>query len=89
MQTGCLKKLLKVVFGRPSLPLEVSFDSRYELLIGVVSFLIVVAVASHYGNVMGSTLLPLLAALSAFPGTFDGGLGGCGPATIGGCSRIS
>jgi hypothetical protein len=89
MWIGCFKKFLEMVFRRLSLPLEVTFSSRYELLAGVVGFLIVIAVAGLYGNVAGSVLLPLLAALSAFPGTFDSGLGGHGPAMFGGRSRIT
>jgi hypothetical protein len=89
MRTGRSKKFLKVVFGQPSLPLVVTFGSCYELLTRVVSSLVIVAIAGHHGNATGSALLPLLTTLSAFPGTFDGGLGGCGLATIGGRSRVT
>jgi hypothetical protein len=34
-------------------------------------------------------LLPLFATLSAFPGSFHGGLVGHGPTTIGGCSHVT
>jgi hypothetical protein len=54
------------------------FSSRYKAL----------AVDGHYGNAMGSALLPL-ASLSALPDTFDGGLGGCGSATVGSHSCIT
>jgi hypothetical protein len=80
MWIGCFKEFLKVVFGHLSLSLEVTFGIGYELLTGVVSSLIVVAVAGHYGNVTGSALLPLFVALNAF----DGGFRGCGLTTIGG-----
>jgi hypothetical protein len=81
MQIGRFKKFLEVVFGRPSLPLEFAFGSRYEPLAGVVGFHTIVAVVGHYGDAMGSTLLTLLASLSTFPGAFDGGLGRHGSAT--------
>jgi hypothetical protein len=89
MQIGRFKKFLKVVFGRSSLPLEVVFDGRYELLAGVVGSLIAVVVIGHYGNAMGSALLPLFATLSTFPGAFDGGLGGRGSTTVGDLSRVT
>jgi hypothetical protein len=69
--------------------LEVTFDSRYALLIGVTGTLIASTVVSYYDNVIGSPHLPLIAAFSAFPGTLDGGLGGCGLATISGCFRVA
>jgi hypothetical protein len=85
MKTCRFKKFLEVVFGRPCLPLEVAIGSHYELLTGVVGSLI----AGHYGNTTVSTLLPLFAALSAFPGSFHGGLGGHGLTTIGGSSHVT
>jgi hypothetical protein len=91
MQTGRFKKFLELVFGWPSLPLEVTFGSRCKPLAGVIGLLaiVVVAVASHHGTMMGSALLPLLAALSAFPGAFDGGLSGHCPAIAGGRFHIT
>jgi hypothetical protein len=89
MRIGRFKKFLEVVFGWPSLTLEVTFDSRYELLTGVVSPLIVIVVAGHHGNAVGPVLLPLLATLGAFPSTINGGLGGCGPTIVGGRSLIT
>jgi hypothetical protein len=89
MQTGCFKKFLEVVFGRLSLSLEVTLGSRYEPLTGGIGFLTAVIVAGHYGNVMGSVLLLLLAARSTFHGAFDGGLDGRSPATAGGRSCVS
>jgi hypothetical protein len=56
MQIGRFKELLEVVFGRLILSLEVTFGSRYEPVVGVVGFLIVVAIAGHYGNATGSVL---------------------------------
>jgi hypothetical protein len=47
------------------------------------------AVVSCYGDVIGSLLLPLLAALNAFSGTIDGGFGGHGPDTVGCRPRIA
>jgi hypothetical protein len=76
MRTGRFKKFLEVIFGRPGLSLETAFGSYYELLTGVTGFLIAITVIGHYGNATGSALLSLLATLSAFPGAFDGGLGG-------------
>jgi hypothetical protein len=72
-----------VVFAWPSLSLEIASDSHYELLAGVVSPLIAVAVAGHHGNMARLTLLPLLATLGAFLDAFNDGLGGCGPTTVG------
>jgi hypothetical protein len=89
MQIGRFQKFLEVVFGRPGLSLEVTFGSRYELVTRVVDSLIVVAIAGHHGNTTVSTLLPLLAILSAFLGALHGGLGGRGPATIGSRSRVT
>jgi hypothetical protein len=65
MQIGCFMNFFEVVFGWPSLALEVTFNSPYELLAGVVGFLIAVAVVGHYDNMMGSALLHLLATLSS------------------------
>jgi hypothetical protein len=89
MRTGHFKKFLKVVFGWPSLSLEITFGSRYEPLTGVVGFLTAVVIADHYGDATGSLLLSLLATLSVFHGAFDGNHGGRSPATASGCSRIS
>jgi hypothetical protein len=89
MKTGRFKKFLEVVFGQPSLTLEVAFGNRYELLTGVVGSLIAVPFADHYGNTMMSALLPLFATLSAFLGSFRGGLGGHSPTTIGGSSHVT
>jgi hypothetical protein len=84
VRTGHFEKFLEMIIGRPSLALEVTLGSRYALLIGVVGCLVAATIASYYGDVMGSPLLPLLAALSSIPGAFDGGLGGCGSATFSG-----
>jgi hypothetical protein len=78
-----------VVFGRLSLLLEVAFDSHYKLITRVIGSLIAVVVAGHHGNAIGSTLLPLLAAFSAFSGAFGSGLGGHGPTTIGDRSHVT
>jgi hypothetical protein len=48
-----------MIFGRPSLALEVAFGSRYALVVGVSGFLVAALIASYYGGVMGSLLLPL------------------------------
>jgi hypothetical protein len=66
MWTNHFKKFLKVVFERPSLPLEVMFGNRYEPLTGVVGFRPTTAITAHYGKVMRSALLPLLATLAHF-----------------------
>jgi hypothetical protein len=85
MWKSCFKKFLEVIFRRPILSLEMAFDNRYELLAGVTGFLIAITVTSHHGNAMGSTLLSLLATLSAFPG----GLGGYDQTIIGSRSHIT
>jgi hypothetical protein len=59
MWIGCFKKFLKVVFGRPVSLLEITFDSRYELLAGVAGFLRTTAFASHCSEAMWSVFLPL------------------------------
>jgi hypothetical protein len=77
-----------MIFGWLSLLLKVMLGSRCALLAAVADFLIAMDIAGYYNNVIG-LLLPLLAALSAFPGTYDSGLGGYGPATIGGHSHVA
>jgi hypothetical protein len=89
MQTSRYKKFLEVIFGRLSLSLEMAFDSRYELLAGITSFLIVITIMGHHCNATGSALLSLLATLSTFPGAFDGDIGGCGTAIVGSRSHIT
>jgi hypothetical protein len=64
MQTGRFKKFVEVVFGRTSLQLEVTFDSHYEPLAGVVSFIATIAVAGHYGNATGWRFCPFLPPLT-------------------------
>jgi hypothetical protein len=54
--TDHFKKFLKMIFGRLSLLLEVSFGSRYTVLVGVAGFLITTFVPGCYGDVMGSSL---------------------------------
>jgi hypothetical protein len=78
-----------MIFGWLSLLLKVMLGSRCALLAAVADFLIAMDIAGYYNNAIGSLLLPLLAALSAFPGTYDSGLGGYGPATIGGHSHVA
>jgi hypothetical protein len=63
IRIGRFKKFLEVVFGQPSLPLEVAFDSRYEPLTRDAGFLTAVVIAGHHGDATGSMLLPLLAIL--------------------------
>jgi hypothetical protein len=89
MRTVRFKKFLKVVFGWASLPLEVVLGSYYEPFTGALGFLTAVVVAIHYGNKTGSALLPLLATLSAFPSTFDGGLGERSPTIAGSRSHVT
>jgi hypothetical protein len=86
---GCFEKFLEMIFGCLSLPLEVVFDSRYELLTGVASFLIAAATAGCYGDMTKSPLLPLLATLNAFSSSFDGGFGERGPTTVGRHSHVA
>jgi hypothetical protein len=64
------KKYLKMIFGWPCLVLEVPFGSCYALLIGVTSFLVTVAVTGYNDDMMGSPLLPFLAAHGAFEKKF-------------------
>jgi hypothetical protein len=89
MPIGRFKKFLEVVFGWSSLPLEITFDSRYEPLTGVVDLYPTIVVARSYSKAMWSALLSLLATLSAFPGTFDGCLGGHSPASTSSPSRVT
>jgi hypothetical protein len=83
MQIGHFEKFLEMILGRPSLPLEITLGSRYALLTRVAGFFISAATIGCYDDATGLRLLALLAALNTFSGTLDGGLGGCGPATIG------
>jgi hypothetical protein len=71
-----------MIFGWLSLLLKVMLGSRYALLAAVADFLIAIDIAGYYNNAIGSLLLPL-------PGTYDSGLGGYGPATIGGHSHVA
>jgi hypothetical protein len=89
MRTGHFKKFPEVVFGQPSLPLEIAFDSLYEPLARVVSFHPAAVVAGHYSKAMWPAFLSLLAALSTLPSTFDDGLGGRGPTTAGSRSHVT
>jgi hypothetical protein len=89
VQIRHFEKFLKMIFGHPSLAIEVMFGSRYTLLNRVVGSLVATAIAGYYGDVMGSPLLPLLAALSAIPSTLDSGLGGCSSATISSCFSVA
>jgi hypothetical protein len=84
VQIGCFEKFLKMIFGWQSLVLEAAFGSLYALLVEVTGFLIADTVAGYYGDVMGSSLLPLLPALSTFLGTHGGALGGYSLATVSG-----
>jgi hypothetical protein len=89
VRIGGFKNLLEVVFGWFGAPLEITLGCRYELLIRVLDFLPGIAVVRHHGKTTREVLLPLLAALSALLGAFDGDTGGCGSATTGGRSRLS
>jgi hypothetical protein len=89
MQIGHFEKFLEMMFGHPSLLHEITHDSRYKLLTGVVSFVITVAVASCYGDTWGSPLLPLIATINTFSRTFDSCFGGRGPATVHHRSRVA
>jgi hypothetical protein len=89
MWTGYFKKFLELVFGRLVLPLEIAFDSRYELLTGVVGFLPTIAIANHYSEMMWSVLLPLLSTLSALSSAFDSGLSGRSPAAADGRFHVT
>jgi hypothetical protein len=51
MRTGRFKKLLEVVLGRPSLPLEITFGNRYKSPVGVINFFSVIAIADHCSKV--------------------------------------
>jgi hypothetical protein len=82
VQTGRFEKFLEMIFGQSGLALKIAFGSHYILLIRVAGSLVATAIAGYYGDAMRSPLLPLLAALSAFPGALGGALGGCGSATI-------
>jgi hypothetical protein len=77
MWTSQFKKFLDMIFGRLSLSLEVAFDSCYELVAGVVVFLIAVPITGHHGNVTGPALLSLLPTLSAFVGGWVGAARPC------------
>jgi hypothetical protein len=89
MQTSHLKKFLKMIFGRSSLSLDVTLGNHYALLVIVDGFLVTSATAGHRGDMMGSPLLPLLAALKSFSCAFDYGFGRNDPATVGRRPRIA
>jgi hypothetical protein len=87
--TGRFEKFLEMLFGRLSLALEVMFDSRHTVLIGVTGSLVATAVVSYHGEAMGLPHLSLLATLSTFPSALDGGLGGCDSTTISDRFRVA
>jgi hypothetical protein len=66
MRTCRFAKLLKIIFGQLSLPLEVVLSSRYTLLARVVGFLIAVATIGCYDDMMGSLFDPFLPPLMPF-----------------------
>jgi hypothetical protein len=66
VQTGRFEKFLKMVFLLPHLGLEIMLGGHDVLLIRVTCFFIVVVAAGSDCDPPGVTLLPLLAALSAF-----------------------
>jgi hypothetical protein len=89
---GHFKKFLKIIFGQQHLAFEVAFGRCYTLLAWVTGSLIIVtidAIAGYYDDVMGSSLLPFVAAIGAFPSALNGGLGWYGSATTGGCFRVA
>jgi hypothetical protein len=49
MWVGRFEKLLEMIFGRPPLVFEVTFDRRYTLITGVTGSLVVAAVATVAG----------------------------------------
>jgi hypothetical protein len=84
VRTSHYEKFLKMIFWRPHLTLEVMFSSRYAHLARDIGFLVTVTIACYYGDTSDLPILPFPTAVVAFPGTHNGGLGGCGSATISG-----
>jgi hypothetical protein len=55
----------------------------------VVSDVVMSSSTDFYGDATGAPLLPLFAALGAFPGTLDGSVGGLNPTTFSGHSPVA
>jgi hypothetical protein len=89
VQTCRFEKFLKMVLRIPRQALEVRHDSHEILLSRVASFLVVAIVARRDSDALGAPLLPLLAALGAFPRTIDGGFGWCCSIVDGGCFHVA
>jgi hypothetical protein len=85
----CRQVAWRSFFGWSRLAHEVMFGVHYAILAGVTGFLIAAAIVSYYDDMMGSPRVPFLAALGAFLGTLNGGLGWCGSATISGRVRVT
>jgi hypothetical protein len=89
MQTSRFKKFLEVVFGHPSLPLEITFGCRYIPHTRVIGFFPTLVVVGHCTPVTRSALLPLVAALSTSSSALVGVFSGCGLTTVRSRSHIS
>jgi hypothetical protein len=66
VRTGHFEKFLKMIFGRLSLALEVTFGSCHTLLTGITGFLITDAIAGFYGDATGHHSCPFLPHLAPF-----------------------
>jgi hypothetical protein len=83
VQTGCFEKFHEMVFQLSRLVLEVLLSDCDILLVKDVSFLVLVIAGSSNYDPPGALLLPLFAALGAFPSAFVKGFGRCRPAVVG------
>jgi hypothetical protein len=74
---GHFEKFLEMAFWLPRLALEIMLGGHDKLLVGVARFFVIVIAAGSDCDLPGASLLPLLAALSAFLSAFAAGFGWC------------
>jgi hypothetical protein len=84
-----VEKFLKMVLWLPRLAFDVTLSGRGILLIGLVSFLVIIVIAGHNYNALGAPLLPLFAALGAFPSALNDDFGWVCLAAVGRCFRFA
>jgi hypothetical protein len=76
IRAGHFEKFLEVIARLSRLVLEIMLDDCDLLLIGAISCLVIIVIASHSDHhPLGSPLLPLFATLGAFPSAFVVGFG--------------
>jgi hypothetical protein len=80
MQASSFEKFLEMIFGWPSLSLDVALGGHHALLIGVTGLLIAATATGCYSDVMGLLLQHLLVTINTFSSALGGDLCGCSSA---------